>query len=154
MEKIREIIQKKPSFFLVLSFVYLILVGLLKWFIHPPIGAVWYLVGGFVGIYFLDVAEVFFHLVPSPFRSILFTATFVIVAFFVVTSSGSLIASGMVLTIFLTLILWQVGEWRMRGNLDMWYQMISGPVSSRIQRRLLILTVVLFCIVTVYFIRA
>jgi hypothetical protein len=154
MEKIKIIINKKPAEFLILSFIYLILTGFLKWFIHPPIGALWYLAGGFAGIYFLDVAEVFFNLQPSPFRTILFSFVFAVAAFFIVTSSGSILASGLVLSIFFTLVLWQVGEWQIQKNLTSWYRMIAGQTPVPVQRWVLIVYLVAFLVVTFYFIRA
>lgn len=154
IEKIKDIIRRKHSTILILSLVYLVLVGFLKWAIYPPVDALWYLAGGLMGIYFLDVAEVFFHLAPSPFRSVLFVAAFAVVALFIVTSSGSLFASGVVLSVFLTLVFWQIGEWHIVGNLNSWYRMIAGPVSITTQRRILIVTVVIFIVLSMYFIRA
>lgn len=112
MQKVREIVQRKPLLFLIISFVYLVGVGFLKWQIRPPVWALSYLVGGLLGVYFLDIAEVFFNLTPSPFRTMTFQALFVLVSFFVVTSSGSLLASGLVLSIYLTLILRQIFDWK------------------------------------------
>lgn len=153
MEKIVAIIVRKPLIFLTVSLAYLLLVGFLKWRLVPPISALWFLVGGAIGIYFLDIAEVFFHLTPSPFRSIVFCALFVIVSFFIVTSSGSFLASGLVLSLYVTLILWQAGEWQLRGNLDSWYRMIAGPVSGKTQQAGLIVFGAFFLLETILFIR-
>ena len=68
-EQLRAVLQRKSILFVGLSVGYLLLIGLLKWNISPPVWAAGYLVGGLLGIYFLDVAEVFFKLSPSPFRS-------------------------------------------------------------------------------------
>src|SRR3989304_8189632 len=129
MDKIKEIISKKPQLFVIVSLVYLFLTGLVKWKLTPAASSLWYLFGGVTGIYFLDAAEAFFHLTPSPFRSVIFQALFVVVSLFVVSSSGSLFASGLVLILYLTLILIAVGELRMVGNLDSWYQMVAGKVT-------------------------
>ncbi len=107
-----------------------------------------------MGIYLLDIAEVFFHLVPSPFRSVVFAAAFVAMSFFVVTSSDSTLASGLVLSLYLTMILWQVGEWQIQGNVATWYRMIAGAVSIQAQRWILIGFVVLFFVETFIFIRS
>ncbi len=151
MDKLREIIRRKPALFLIVSLGYIILVGLLKWHIHPPIGAIWFLAGGLVGVYFLDGAEVFFALNPSPFRSIVFVSAFVVLSLFVATSSGSLLAQGLVFSLYLTLILWQVGQWQFSGNLNDWYRMISGPVTTTVQRWALITFSVVFVIETLLF---
>lgn len=152
MDKLLAIIKRKPPFFLFVSLGYLVLVGLIKWHIHPPIGALWYIVGGFIGVYLLDAAEVFFALNPSPFRSIVFVGAFVIVSLFVLTSSGSLLAQGLVFSLYLTLILWQVGQWQYSGTLDDWYRMISGSVSRTAQQWGLVILILIYIIETYLFI--
>jgi hypothetical protein len=112
MRKIEELIKRKPPIFLIVSLAYLAGVGFLKWQIHPPIWALAYLGGGLLGVYFLDIAEVFFSLTPSPFRTITFQALFVLVSFFVITSSGSLLATGLVLSMYLTMLLRMSFEWK------------------------------------------
>ncbi|MBI5448956.1 hypothetical protein HY948_01415 [Candidatus Gottesmanbacteria bacterium] len=153
MNQVMEIVRKKPLLFLLVSFCYLFVLGLLKWWFTPTIETLWFVLGGVIGIYFLDGAEVFFHLSPSPFRSIVFSAAFVIVSLFVVSSSGSALASGLVLSLFITLILWQVGEWRVRGNINEWYRMVAGPVAANMQRWGIVIFVALFLLETYLFVR-
>lgn len=119
VSKIQTIIQRKPAIFLIISVAYLVGAGLLKWQIQPPIWALAYLAGGLLGVYFLDIAEVFFNLQPSPFRTIVFQALFILVSFFVVTSSGSLLAIGLVLSVYLTILLRQFFEWKKPAVLAM-----------------------------------
>ena len=133
MLKIKEAILRKPALFILISLVYVLLVAFAKWGIHPTIGTALFAIGGIVGVYFLDIAEGVVQLTPSPFRSIVFAVLFVIVAMFIVTSSGSMFASGLVLSLYLTMILWQLGEWQIQKHLNDWYRMIAGPVSTRIQ---------------------
>ena len=152
LAKIKEIVRRKPLFFLLVSIVYLVLVGLLRWGIRPTLGEGAFFVGGIIGVYFLDVAEVFFNLNPSPFRSIVFATSFVAMSFFVVTSSGSTLAGGLVLSLYLVMILWQIGEWQIQGNVNSWYRMVAGPVSVPVQRWILIGFIILFFIVTGLFI--
>jgi hypothetical protein len=151
MDKLREIIKRKPPVFLIVSLGYLVIVGLFKWHMPPPLGAIWFLVGGVVGVYLLDAAEVFFALNPSPFRSIVFVGAFVVVSLFVSTSSGSLLAQGLVFSFYLTLILWQVGQWQFSGNLDDWYRMIRGPVTKTFEKWGLIIFSIIFIIETLLF---
>ena len=153
LEKIQEIIRKKPLFFLLASLGYLVITIFLKWRIHPDIATVLFGAGGLLGVYFLDIAEVFFRLNPSPFRSVVFAGAFVIVSLFIVTSSGSMVASGLVLSLYLSLILWQVGEWQLQGNLGTWYRMVAGTVSTQAQQALLAGFIVVFLIETFLFIR-
>ena len=105
MQRIREIVKRKPAIFLIISLVYLVGVGLLKWQIQPPVWALSYLFGGLLGVYFLDIAEVFFSLTPSPFRTMTFQVLFVLVSIFIVSSSGSFLATGLVLSMYLTMLL-------------------------------------------------
>lgn len=154
MEKIRALIARKPLFFIVASLAYLILVALLKWRLRPVLPALWFGIGGILGVYFLDVAEIVFNVNPSPFRSIIFQALFILVGIFVITSSGSALAAGLVLSIYLTLLLWQLGQWRLQGNLSSWYAMVAAPVPVNIQRWGLVIVVILFLLNTWLFIRS
>lgn len=153
MESIKAIIRQKPRIFIHITLVYLLSVGVVKWIAQPSVEAIWFFLGGAIGLFFLDAAEVFFALQPSPFRSVVFGALFAIVAFFVVTSSTGTIGSGLVLSIFLQMLLWQVGEWRMKGNTDSWYRMVAGVVPVATQRSIIIISAVLFFVETFIFIR-
>ncbi len=152
MGKLLALIRKKSGLFLLLSVTYLMLVGFLKWGVRPPLPALWFFAGGALGTYFLDAAEAFFALSPSPFRSIVFAALFSLVSFFIVTSSGSFLATGLVLALYLSLILWQIGEWRIKGNLASWYAMVAGPVPVGVQRWTLTVFIVLFLVETYLFV--
>ncbi|MCX6794327.1 MAG: hypothetical protein NTY06_04475, partial [Candidatus Gottesmanbacteria bacterium] len=131
---LKQIISRKPLLFLFISLGYLFLVGFFKWFIHPPLGAVWFLAGGVIGVYMLDAAEVFVRITPSPFRSIIFSGAFVVLSLFIVTSANSMLADGLVLSLYLSMLLWQLGQWQITGNLNAWYRMVEGPVSVSLER--------------------
>lgn len=153
LDTVKQIVARKPLLFLILSLGYLLLVGFLKWNIHPDIGTLLYLIGGIIGVYFLDIAEVFFRLNPSPFRTVVFLAGFVIVSLFIVSSSGSMISAGLVLSMYLSLILWQIGEWELNKNLQNWYRMVAGSVSVRTQQIVLYVFILIFLIETGLFLR-
>lgn len=153
MQKIKEIIRKKPSIFVIIPVVYLVILSLLKWNIHPQMNTIYFILGGILGIYLMDMVEEFMHLNPSPFRSILFCGGFVIVSLFVVTSSVSILSQGLVLTLFLTLILWQAGQWKVVHQLDSWYQMLDAPVSKNIQVWIFTAFISIFIFESVLFIR-
>lgn len=153
MDKVKEILQRKPSTFLIASVSYLLVVTAIKWWIHPTISTLFFLAGGALGLYFLDIAEVVFSVHPSPFRTIVFVALFAVVSFFVITSSGSMLAIGLVLSIFLTILLWQVGEWALMKNLNTWYRMLVDPVPPSTQRVILYISGIVFLIETIIFIR-
>lgn len=146
------VVARKPPLFLIISLLFLALTAFLRWGIALSTDAVYFAVGGALGIFFLDIAEVFFSLSPSPFRSVVFAAGFAIVSFFVVSSSDSLLGKGLVLSLYLTLLLWQLGEWQLRGNLESWYRMVAGSVSVQVQQWLLIGFVVLFLVETYLFV--
>lgn len=150
---LKQILSRKPLLFLFISLGYLIVVGFLKWFIHPPLDAVWFILGGAIGVYLLDAAEVFFAISPSPFRSIIFVGAFVVLSLFVVTSANSMLADGLVLSLYVTMLLWQIGEWQITGNLNAWYRMIVGPVSIPLQRWGMIIFGTLFFVETLLFLR-
>ena len=153
MKKILDIFQRKPPVLVLVGLIYLLAAGFLKWRLHPPVDALYFVGGGFLGIYFLDAAEIFFHLTPSPFRSIVFVGLYTIVSLFVVTSSSSFIARGLVLMVHLMLFLLQLFEWQKAGNLSSWYQMVVGTVSTRTQELLLAAFGLVFFAETYLFVR-
>ena len=153
MDQVRAILKNKPLSFVFITIVYLILVSFAKWGLSFPLRLVWFLLGGILGIYFLDTAEVIFNVKPSPFRSIVFAAAFAIVSFFVISSSGNTLAVGLVLSIFLTIIIWMIGEWGVAGNLNRWYQVVQASVPERTQQWIFIVTVAVFLFETLTFIR-
>lgn len=153
MQQISSILKRKPFFFLLVSLGYLVLVGFIRWGVRPPLDAAIFLLGGLIGVYFLDAAEIFFRLTPSPFRSVLFAALFMLVSFFVVTSSGSFLATGLVLSLYLTMILWQVGEWQTRHSAESWFRLWATPVSGGTQLAAMIAFLVFFLLETFLFVR-
>jgi len=153
MDKVKEILRRKPSMFFVSSVLYILVVSAIKWWIHPTISTLFFLTGATVGLYFLDIAEVVFSVHPSPFRTIVFVTLFAVVSFFVITSSGSMLAIGLVLSIFLTILLWQLGEWALLKNLNSWYGMLADPIPVSVQRIVLYVSAIIFLIETIIFIR-
>lgn len=154
MNQVTAIIKRKPAIFVVVAVVYAILTFLIRW----GMGFSWnipiYFLGIFLGIFSLDAAEEFFQLKPSPFRNIAFCAGFVMVSLFIITSSGSALASGLVLSLHLTLLLSQIGEWEIRKNLDSWYGIMEKSVSPTYQEWGMILFAFLFLVETLLFIRS
>lgn len=153
MKKVIAIIQGKPPLFVIAGLIYLLAVGFFRWQMTPSLDTLYFLGGGFLGIYFLDIAEAFFHLAPSPFKSIVFVGLYTAISFFVVTSSSSFVARGLVLTVYLMLLLLQISEWRKTGNLVSWYEMVAGVVSVSTQELLLAVFGVIFFVETYLFIR-
>gem|GEM_PF-558737 len=153
MQKLLSFLRSKPFFFFWISILYIVVLYLVKWNIHPTIQALFFGIGSFIGMYFLEAAERFFHLNPSPFRSVVFVVLFSAVSFFVITSSVSYVASGLVLSIFLTLVLWQYGELATVKSLNRWYLMLADPVSPRMQIGVLYIQLLFFVVQTVIFLK-
>ncbi len=153
MKPLAHIFRRKSLTLVLLTFAYIVVAGLVKWRLQPPLVSLLFLAGGLLGIFFLDLAEAFFKLTPSPFHSIVFSGLFSIVSFFIVTSSASLFASGLVLSLFLILILRQVGEWQVAGNLDSWYRMVMGTATREVQQWLLGVFIFIFLLETFLFVR-
>ena len=152
MEKFKQILASKPRWVVLLIFAYIVILGLLKWRLKPDISTILYLLGGLFGVYFLDVADVIFDTKPSPFQSIIFMILFGIVSFFVVTSSGSMFAAGLVLAIYFSLLLMQAEDWQEYRNLDKWYRLVKAPPSVRIQQWIVLGIALLLVIETLLFI--
>ena len=153
MDKLKEIVRSKPTWVVLVIFSYILILGILKWRLSPNISTLFYLLGGLVGIYFMDVADVIFDVKPSPFQSILFLILFGIVSFFIVTSSGSMFATGLVLSLYFTQLFLQAEEWQEYRNLNAWYTLVKAPPSVKVQQWMALGTAFLLVIETLIFIR-
>lgn len=127
-KKLVENIQAKPPFFVIGCLIIFLGLIFLKWNIHLPFGAILFLLGGIVGIYFLDIADLFFAVSPSPFRTMVFTILLGIVGFFIMSSTQELLAKGLVLSLNFSLFFTQLEEWKDKKNLDSWYALFFGQV--------------------------
>ncbi len=57
MDKIKAIVRSKPTWVVLLIFVYILILGILKWGLSPDMTTVLYLFGGLFGVYFMDFAD-------------------------------------------------------------------------------------------------
>jgi len=153
MDKLKQIIKAKPQWVVLLIFSYILILGVLKWRITPDLTTVYYLIGGLFGVYFMDIAEVVFDIHPSPFRSILFVLLFGVVSFFVVTSSGSTFAIGLVLSLYFTLFLMAAEEWQEKGNLNGWYTLFKVSPQKHMQLGIMLGNVLVLVFETLIFMR-
>jgi hypothetical protein len=154
MGKVLLVIRRKPRLFFFIIGTYLLLTVFSRWKLDLKPEIFFYLAGGIIGTFVLDLAEEFFQLHPSPFRSVLFIFAFIPVSFFIVTSSGSFFASGIVMAIHLTLLIWQAGELRIRGNLESWYRLIAALPPIMNQRLVLAGQAVLLLVLAIIFSRS
>jgi len=153
MEHLIEIIRKKPLVHLLAPLVFLVFAGFFKWTIHPTWMTLFFALGGIMGIYFLDIAEKFANITPSPFRSVVFFGGLGVVMLFIVTSSGSAFASGLVLAVYLTLILWFGRDFMKDGNPDPWFSQLADPVGTTAKKVILGVFIALFVLASVLFVR-
>lgn len=136
-----------------ITFIYILLLVFLKWQINPDLDSLWFFAGGILGMFILDIAEELMDLKPSPFRSVLFAGGFALVSFFITTSSEKAVAIGMVLSIYLTLILWVNRDLTDKKNLGEWFRILNLNLSEKIQKRWFLVFIIIFIIETFQFLK-
>lgn len=143
---------KKRKRELVATPIYLLTVILLRWKLHPDLGILYFLAGGIVGVYFLDLADMVFKINPSPYRNVFFQAAFVLMALFVLTSSGSLFGAGLVFSIYLSMITGQWLEIKKSGRIDGWFALIKTPIAPVSQIAYLCVITIIFALLNFLFV--
>jgi len=133
--------RKKPIL-LIISLVYLLSLTLFHWGIKPSLEILFFLAGGALGVYFLDLADLIFKMSafdntqakPSPFRNVLFQSPLAVLSLFVLTSSGSLFGTGLVLTLFLGILIDQREELGQSNSLQSWFSVIKTEILASTQK--------------------
>jgi hypothetical protein len=97
-------IKRKPLAQVFITLIYLFTAVMIKWKFHMSLSPALFIFGGIIGIYAIEIAESMVKIEPSPFKTPLFYYAFILLSFFVLTSSGSFLASGLVISIYLSLI--------------------------------------------------
>ncbi len=151
LESAMNILQK-PVLLVAVPLLYFILVIFSKWRFSLSFDILFFLFGGVVSIYAIDVAEMIAKIRPSPFRSIGFVIGLVIVGFYVLTSTVSMIASGLVLGLLLNILLFQISEWKVKKHLDSWYQMVGSSIPPSVQQAGIFLLGIVFLLQTIIFV--
>jgi hypothetical protein len=149
MEQFFRIIRKKPLLYLLVSVSFIVVSAFCKWTIHPTWMTLFFVLGGIMGIYFLDVAEAFIHIDPSPFKSIVFFGALGVVMLFIVTSSGSAFTSGLVLTVYLTLLVRFGHEYMPGGDPNAWFTQLADPISLTAKKIILGVCITVFVLASV-----
>ncbi len=80
------------------------------------------------------------------FHSAHFQLIFLVFAFLVVTSSGSLLGRGIVLGFLLHLLVSEYLDWKEKGNIDYWFRKIPYELDQRQKRWYLVINAVLLLI--------
>jgi hypothetical protein len=128
-----KVIKKPPVFVIItIGVLFVLLVG--KWQIELPLQALWFFIGGLVGIYVLEIAETVFKLEPSPFRTIFFSLGLAVVALFLMVSTREFAAKGLAVSLFLNLYMLFVDDWRKHHSVQSWYNFFFGTVSEELQK--------------------
>lgn len=127
-----------------LTLLYLFIIVLLHWRFKISFDIIYFVAGGIMGVYFLDLADMVFKINPSPYRNVFFQAAFVLMTLFVLTSSGSLFGAGLVFSIYLSMITGQWLEIKKSGRIDGWFALIKTPIASASQ-------IAYLCVITIVF---
>lgn len=151
MIKIIDEIKKKERE-LIITGVYLLIIVLLHWRLKISFDIVYFVAGGIIGVYFLDLADMVFKINPSPYRNVFFQAAFVLMALFVLTSSGSLFGAGLVFAIYFSMIMSQALELREKGNLNGWFSLIKKEIPLNGQKIYLTMVFLIFLLLNLLFV--
>lgn len=123
------------------SIAYFLLTVLLRWQLHPDLTILLYLLGSLIGLHLLEVLEVIFGETDSPFRTVFTQAVLTFVTFFVITSSGSQLGSGVVLFMNLRFFYLQFEEYSRTKSLTSWFGKMTLPLPEKNTRIYLYLLV-------------
>lgn len=147
LSKTQGLLKSSSKSLLIVTIVYLLFLVFWHWNLNLlRLEILFFLAGGIVGVYFMDLAELFFKnssvgegQTKSPFKNVLFQAIFVPFTLFIVTSSGSHFGIGLVLSIFLSTLFRQWQEFQKLGNINDWFWMIKTQFSPRDQQNYLLI---------------
>lgn len=131
--------------------VYALVVSLVKWRFQFHLNILLFLGGSVIGLFLLDTVETFFAQSKSVFRTLFFEMLFIGASVFIITSSGSLVGSGVVLALFLRILFEQLSEYHASGSLGSWITSSNSVTTVHREQALLIGGVALFVILTLLF---
>lgn len=141
------------------TFVYLLILIASRWKLQPKLEIIFFLAGGLLGVYFLDLAEAIFKFggadasIDRPaFKNVLFQVAFVVLALFVVTSSGSLFGTGLVFAMYLGMLISQYQQLMATGNLNSWFWPIKTEIEFKNQRIYFLVVIGIFILLNLLFV--
>lgn len=147
------------------SVIYLIILIILRWRIYPTLDIVFFLVGGILGSQFLDLAEIFFRDLSSSknplsslqqehssLKNVLSQVVLVPLSLFVLTSSGSLFGTGLVLSILFSMLYRQWQEYQANGNIKSWLWVIKSEIDQKTQQLYLAVMAGVFILLSLLFV--
>lgn len=133
--------------------IYSLLTIFLKWQLNLTGDVLFYLAGLIVGLHLLQLVGRLFKTSNAPFHTLLCHFLLTIATFYVVTSSNSLFGKGVVLSLSLRYLYLLITEFRRTKNLASWFGQ-STALPEYYSRSYIYVTIVLFGIVTLLFIRS
>jgi len=114
-----------PIKWYVVSSIYLLIIILFHWGLHPAIGTLVFVIGGFIGLFILDATELAINVEPSPLRNMLTQFIIIVLAFFVVTSTQTNLGSGVILFLSLRILIGQWQDFTRDRNITSWLPQIK-----------------------------
>ncbi len=142
---------KIPSYPIITgTVIYALVLSLVKWRLQFNFDILFFLGGSIIGLFLLDTIEAFLGGRQSVFRTVFFEGILSVAGFFVITSSGSLVGSGVVLAFFLRFLIEQTTEYQTIG-IGHWITASTIATSKLREEILLITTAALFVILSLLF---
>lgn len=114
-------IKLPPSASSIAAIVYAVVMVFLKWGTELTFDAVFLVVGILIGLVLLDVVDSLFPSAKPLLHSVVGAVIIGIAGFFVVTSSGSILGSGVVLSLLLRVLSEQITEYMATGQIMSWF---------------------------------
>ncbi len=152
------------------TLIYLAILILMRWRLSPKLDIFFFLAGGILGVQFLELVETIFKdlsakksLEPvlveqgnipgrSSVKNVLCQSVFVPLSLFVITSSGSLFGTGLVLSISFSMLYWQWQEYNTTGKIASWLWVIKTEIDQKTQQIYLAIMGVLFIFLSMLFV--
>ena len=110
--------------------------------------AVFLIIGIFVGLVLLDVVDMLFPSARPLLHGMVGVVTISIASFFVVTSSGSIMGSGVVLSLLLRVVSEQIHEYVATGQIMSWF---TSQQSVGLQQGAMVTSVFIFLLFSYVF---
>ena len=146
-----KILKLLPIPAIIFTTLYIFAMVFLKWGLEFDVNIILFSGGAMVGLILLDVFDVLFPEITISPRTIIGEVVFIVLSLFVITSSGSIVGSGVVLSLFLRILIEQVGEFITTKGISSWFTRAHLDPSPSIEQVVLWGGVVLFIIETYIF---
>ncbi len=113
------------------AIIYFGVTTILKWGLAPQLQILLYLTGAVIGLYLLDILEKLFKTPITVLKTVYTQAILTVATVFVLTSSGSLLGSGVVLFINMRYWYLQYRQWVETKSLASWFTAVPQQATQR-----------------------